>query len=729
MGKHNKDLPARPDSSRERERERERDRERDAMRDRSRSRAPSNSSSSSALPFPDYYIQRGGMEDQRCAPPPPSRRQNRDDLSDHRSHQQHQQQPPLPPSQPSYLQKSRKNVGVPKLTIRKPEEREPYLPEIQSAGVGTPSSGFASKFGRGRSKTKESPTVANYPQTPGDTPNLQYPSSPPPPMPTRRPSEPPGSSGSAQRSSSTDGRITSKLKASKAVIQQEKQKWQQKSQIAWGKLTSKSNPKSAVFAPSGFGTFPQKPPVDVVGMPLPEATTRTRVAKELVPGVDAAAYWLPAMAYRLISYLNVHGPREQGIYRVPGSTMAVDTLREEFARRHDVDLFQSPPDDVNTASSLLKTYIRELPEPILPPAFQKKLFDACRENLNSRKPPQVFVDLISSLPPQNYYLLQVLTNHLSNVALAEDVTRMGLSNLAMIFCSTMKVDRYTFNWLVGSWSDCWGGCWEENNTPGGNSVRISFDAGSSEKAPSYTDDTIGLGITSDEGRPVPREQPAPRPRKPETKEPPSSGTLGKSSRKRMSGVYDSPEAPAYDPERGRKRASREINWPTPATSTRSRRLSTESNSSTTGQAGFASGSTIRQVPREDTFDRLDSPSSRSFRMQARDRRSVDISQLAALAQQTSLSHPHSPAIDSPRLRHSPHTPHLGIDSPRMRDSPSLGHRKVSDKGPATPDKLGKQRARSAERGTGASTRQVELLPPMPPISPLMVSGNGNHTAF
>ncbi|KAF3912102.1 Beta-chimaerin [Orbilia brochopaga] len=483
-------------------------------------------------------------------------------------------------------------------------------------------------------------------------------------------------------------------------------------------------------------------------MPLPEATIKTRAAKELVPGVDAAMYWLPAIAYRLITYLNVHGPKEQGIYRVPGSTMAVDKLREDFAQRHDVDLFQAPPDDVNTASSLLKGFIRSLPEPILPAKFQEELFEKVRDQTNANHPPQVFKDMLSSLPPQNYYLLQLLTNHLSNVRLAEDVTRMGLSNLAMIFCSTMKMDRYIFHWLVGSWSDCWGGCWAEEGLT--NGVRVSVDtisaSSSNPLSHKQREELAGLGIrTNDErsvdsgskdGRHLSRDIPALRPSLPTPREPsPSSSAIGKTSRKRGSGVNDSLDSPSYESERGRKRASREMDWPNApvtATSKHHRRLSsTESAatlSSTIGQAGFTAGSTIRQVPPEPSTPRSgenETISPRindllgSFRSKARERRSVDISQLAALAQQTSL---HSPGLPPPpplptetKLRQN--TMPLITASSRSRDTPAQrprGEMAAPSPKPSNP------RTRSAERNP--ISREVELLPPMPPMSPLMAAG-------
>ena len=59
---------------------------------------------------------------------------------------------------------------------------------------------------------------------------------------------------------------------------------------------------------------------------------------------------------------------------------------------------------------------------------------------------------------QNYYLLCHLFYHLSTVCSASDVNKMNIANLGMIFCSTLRIDRFCFNWLVNSWGDCWTGC-------------------------------------------------------------------------------------------------------------------------------------------------------------------------------------------------------------------------------------------------------------------------------
>lgn len=118
-------------------------------------------------------------------------------------------------------------------------------------------------------------------------------------------------------------------------------------------------------------------------------------------------------------YLNVYGPHELGIYRISGSTSVVDDLRAEFKIHHDVDLFENPPDDLHTVSSLLKGWFRSctipsrafssflsfsdkeqtVPDAILPLDVQKRIYDKCKDETESVRPPQAFVDELSNLPP------------------------------------------------------------------------------------------------------------------------------------------------------------------------------------------------------------------------------------------------------------------------------------------------------------------------------------------
>ncbi|RPA93962.1 Rho GTPase activation protein [Choiromyces venosus 120613-1] len=235
-----------------------------------------------------------------------------------------------------------------------------------------------------------------------------------------------------------------------------------KGQEAWGKIKKGKNGHSGLVGSpySGGGNASLRDSsndIDVFGMDLREAVQRTRIVKERKGPADAA-YWMPALAYRCLQYLNVHGPHELGIYRISGSTSVVDDLRADFKIQHDVDLFDNPPDDLHTVSSLLKGWFRSLPEAVLPPEVQKRVYEKCKDQTDAPKPPQAFIDELSQLPPYNYYLLHHLFSHLSAVCGASDVNKMNLANLGMIFCSTLRIDRFCFNWLVGSWEECWAGC-------------------------------------------------------------------------------------------------------------------------------------------------------------------------------------------------------------------------------------------------------------------------------
>ncbi|KAF8428138.1 hypothetical protein EV426DRAFT_705034 [Tirmania nivea] len=288
------------------------------------------------------------------------------------------------------------------------------------------------------------------------------------------------------RSSSTEGRFLNRVKASREAAQTMGGKAAkitakatsttakalgEKGSKAWGKIKTKAKsskePQHIVPQSQYLGNFkPRKtklPPIDVWGMSLRDATLQTRVIREMNSEADAAAYWTPAVAFRCLQYLNVHGPQELGLYRVSGSTAIVDEMKADFISRHDVDISLNPPNDIHTVTSLLKSYFRALPEAILPAEIQKKVYEQCKDHPESESPPQCFIDELSQLPPYNYYMLYSLSAHLSIVNQQSDVNKMNLSNLGMIFCSTLRIDRFCFNWLVGHWVDCWQGCWTERD--------------------------------------------------------------------------------------------------------------------------------------------------------------------------------------------------------------------------------------------------------------------------
>lgn len=82
-------------------------------------------------------------------------------------------------------------------------------------------------------------------------------------------------------------------------------------------------------------------------------------------GIDAC---LPAVVHRCLEYLEMKdAASEEGIFRMSGSNTLIKSLRSRFNAEGDLDLLSDdePYYDVHAVASLLKLYLRELPQPVL----------------------------------------------------------------------------------------------------------------------------------------------------------------------------------------------------------------------------------------------------------------------------------------------------------------------------------------------------------------------------
>lgn len=124
-----------------------------------------------------------------------------------------------------------------------------------------------------------------------------------------------------------------------------------------------------------------------------------------------------------------------------------------------MDLFeQTDLYDINIIGSMLKAWLRELPDELFPKAAQDRI---ARECAGSETVPQMLIDELSNLSPFNYYLLFAITCHLSLLLAHSDKNKMDFRNLCICFQPCMKIDAFCFKFLVCDWRDCWKGCKNE----------------------------------------------------------------------------------------------------------------------------------------------------------------------------------------------------------------------------------------------------------------------------
>ncbi|KAF9879733.1 RhoGAP domain-containing protein [Colletotrichum karsti] len=196
-----------------------------------------------------------------------------------------------------------------------------------------------------------------------------------------------------------------------------------------------------------------------INLPLVEQTRRTRISKRLEDSRDKTEFWMPAFPWRAIDYLNYKGCDVEGLYRVPGSGPQIKKWQRRFDEEYDVNLFEQPDlYDINIIGSMLKAWLRELPDELFPKEAQERV---ARECVGYETVPPLLVEELSNLSPFNYYLLFAITCHLSLLLAHSDKNKMDFRNLCICFQPCMKIDAFCFRFLVCDWRDCWKGCKNE----------------------------------------------------------------------------------------------------------------------------------------------------------------------------------------------------------------------------------------------------------------------------
>ncbi|KAF2141741.1 uncharacterized protein K452DRAFT_326819 [Aplosporella prunicola CBS 121167] len=197
----------------------------------------------------------------------------------------------------------------------------------------------------------------------------------------------------------------------------------------------------------------------VINLPLVEQTRVTRISKRLAASKDKTEFWMPALPWRCIDYLNMNGCEEEGLYRVPGSGKDVKYWQMRFDKEYDINLFDEPNlYDINIVGSMFKAWLRDLPDEIFPKATQHRIQEQCRD---AKSTPQLLKDELSKLPPFNYYLLFAITCHISLLHSCSEKNKMDYRNLCICFQPCMKIEGFCFQFLILDWRNCWQGCWTE----------------------------------------------------------------------------------------------------------------------------------------------------------------------------------------------------------------------------------------------------------------------------
>lgn len=144
--------------------------------------------------------------------------------------------------------------------------------------------------------------------------------------------------------------------------------------------------------------------------------------------------YVPLIVAKCTKVVETKGANIVGIYRIPGNTAAITALSESVNRNGlDEQTLNDPRwEDVNVVSSLLKLFIRSLPEPILPNELYSSFINADKLTDQVQRFNEIKM-LLKKLPPHNHETLKHLIRHLNRVSQNCLNNLMEPRNLAIVF--------------------------------------------------------------------------------------------------------------------------------------------------------------------------------------------------------------------------------------------------------------------------------------------------------
>ncbi|XP_057896702.1 rho GTPase-activating protein 45 [Melospiza georgiana] len=175
---------------------------------------------------------------------------------------------------------------------------------------------------------------------------------------------------------------------------------------------------------------------------------------------------IPFIVKKCVSEIEKRALKTKGIYRVNGVKTRVEKLCQAFENGKElVELSQASPHDI---SNVLKLYLRQLPEPLMPFRLYNELMGLAKESLQGTEAkgragkggPELvdrgadtdpvvlglvlkLRELLQELPRENMATLQFLLQHLRRIMEVEQDNKMTSGNLGIVFGPTLMRPRPT----------------------------------------------------------------------------------------------------------------------------------------------------------------------------------------------------------------------------------------------------------------------------------------------
>uniref|UniRef100_A0A3B5M124 Uncharacterized protein n=1 Tax=Xiphophorus couchianus TaxID=32473 RepID=A0A3B5M124_9TELE len=168
----------------------------------------------------------------------------------------------------------------------------------------------------------------------------------------------------------------------------------------------------------------------------PFAAHRSRGRKNSHSKHQDSTKAIPLLVESCIRYINLHGLQHQGIFRVSGSQVEVNDIKNCFERGNDPLIDEESNHDINSVAGVLKLYFRGLENPLFPKDRFNDLISCVRmENLYERA--QCIRKILLGVPRATLVVMRYLFAFLNHLSQYSDENMMDTGNLAIVFGPTL----------------------------------------------------------------------------------------------------------------------------------------------------------------------------------------------------------------------------------------------------------------------------------------------------
>ncbi|CAC5398988.1 MYO9 [Mytilus coruscus] len=162
----------------------------------------------------------------------------------------------------------------------------------------------------------------------------------------------------------------------------------------------------------------------------------TRVFGVQLSGLVSKDRKVPVVVERLITVIELHGLYVEGLYRRAGAQAKVKVLKQLIdSGKEDLVAIDITEYQIHVLAAVLKGFFRDLPEPVLTYDLYDDFIRAA-EIHDEKERMQSLYAVINKLPRPNHDLFERIIFHLARVAHHEEVNRMSVNGLAIIFAPT-----------------------------------------------------------------------------------------------------------------------------------------------------------------------------------------------------------------------------------------------------------------------------------------------------